>query len=135
MDTSKYNPTVIRDTFRFLVDEFGYTIVRDEELFHEDRPYAFEIEFAGNGRRVNLTYDYMENFFYFSIIRGINTRFPDDNNRENIVSFWRLFGFFDAALELKALQPHGQTCVEAANMNAKLLRKYAAKILRGEEWV
>ena len=44
MDTSKYNPNAIREAFRFLIDEYSYTIARDEELSHDTRPYAFVVE-------------------------------------------------------------------------------------------
>jgi len=128
-------PTAIRKAFRFLVDEFGYSIIRDEELFHDDRPYAFVIEYIGNERRVDLTYDYKENFFYFVIIRGLNTQFPNAKDRENITIFLNLFRAFEPSIELKMLQPDGQTYAEAALVNAQFLRKYASSILRGEEWI
>lgn len=135
MDSNKYNPTVIRRTFQFLVDEFGYIISRDEELFHENRPYGFVIEYVGNERRVNLTHDYKENFFYFTMIRGIATRYPNDWDRENIISFWGLFKSFEPSLELRSIQPENQTCAEAALINAQLLRQYASGILQGDEWI
>lgn len=135
MSIRKYDPDDIRHTFRFLVDEYGYSITRDEEELHGDRPYAFVIEYAGNRRRVQLVYDYQENFFYFSIIRGLNTRYPNDHDNENILIFLRLFRSFDPTIQMAALQPNHQTAVEAAAMNAKLLRQYAPKILKGEEWI
>ncbi|HTP01339.1 MAG TPA: hypothetical protein VMJ64_08200, partial [Anaerolineales bacterium] len=73
MNIREYDPDDIRDAFSFLVDDFGHTITRDEIPLHGDRPYAFIIEYAGNQRRVQLIYDYQENFFYFTIIRGLNT--------------------------------------------------------------
>ena len=132
---NKYNPAAIREAFRFLVDDFSYSIVNDEELFHGNRPYAFMIEYTGNERRIRLSHDYKENFFYFVIIRGLNTQYPNDNDSENIISFSRLFKSSEPSLELKALQPDNQTCAEAASLNAQFLRKYASGILRGEEWI
>jgi hypothetical protein len=138
MDKSKYKPTSIRQAFIFLVNEFGYSIVRDEELFHENRPYGFVVEYAGNKRKVNLNYDYKENFFYFSISRINNGFFEQISNfgaRETSIIFWELFKHFEPSLELEAIQPNGQTCEEAALVNAQLLKKYASDILRGEKWV
>jgi hypothetical protein len=56
------DPAAIRKAFRFLVKEFGYKITRDEELFHENRPYGFVIDYVRNKRQVHLTHDYKENF-------------------------------------------------------------------------
>jgi hypothetical protein len=71
MNTDRINPTAIREAFRFLVDEFHYSITRDEELFHDQRRYGFIIEYVGKGRRVHLSHDYKEEFFNFVIIRGL----------------------------------------------------------------
>lgn len=135
MNTSKYNPNAIREAFRFLVDEYGYSITRDNELSHDTRPYTFVIEYVGHDRRIHLSHDYRENFFYFVIVRGLNTQFPNESDHENIVSFWQLLSSFEPSLESKTLQPSDQTCAEAALKNAQLLRKYASRILRGEEWI
>jgi hypothetical protein len=135
MNIDRFNPVAIRKTFKFLIDEFGYSVIRDEELFHDQRRYGFIIEYVGNGRRVHLSHDYKEEFFDFVIIQGLNTRYPNDYDQKNIVSFWKLFKSFEPSLALKALQPDGQTCAEAASINAQLLRKYASKILQGKEWI
>ena len=135
MNINKYNPTAIREAFRFLIDEFGYSVTRDEEVSNDGRPYAFVIEYSGNQRRVKLNHDYKEEFFYFTLIRGLNTPYPNESDRENIRSFWQIFKAFEPQLELKMIQPKGQTCAEAASVNAQLLRKYASSILRGEEWI
>jgi hypothetical protein len=132
--TEYFNPNAIRNAFRFLVTEFHYSITQDGELFHEKRPYEFVIEYACNNRRVRLVHDYKENFFDFVIIRGLATRYPNDYDQGNIVTFWGLFKSYEPSLELEALQPVGRTCTDAALINAQLLRKYGSKILRGEEW-
>jgi len=138
MDKSKYNPAAIRQAFKFLVSDFGYKIVHDAESFHESRPYAFTIDYVRNKRQVHLVHDYKENFFYFEIIsisNGLTDQRPNTKIRESSTIFWKLFKHFEPSLELKAIQPDGQTCEEAALMNAQLLRKYASDILRGEKWV
>lgn len=135
MDAKKYNPEAIRLAFQFLVDEFGYTVSRDEELSHEGQPYAFEIEYVGNERRVSLIHDYRENFFYFKIVRGLNTQYPNDSDLENIIPFIKVFRTFEPSLNLKDVQPNGRTCAEAAQLNAQLLKKYASNILQGKEWI
>jgi hypothetical protein len=134
MDVNKINPEAIRKAFKFLVEEFGYSVILDKELFHGDRPYACWIEYAGNERRVILSHDYKENFFYFFVIRGLDTKYPNDQDSENIISFWKLFKFFEPSLELREVQPEKQTCAEAALINARLLRQYAPGILQGRKW-
>jgi len=135
MDTSKYNPGAIRKAFQFLVDEYGYTIRRDEELFHNEQPYAFVIEFVGNGRRVSLSHDYRDNFFDFNIIKGLDTQHPNDEDNENISPFIKVFMAFERSLNPQDFQPYNKTCAEAASINAYFLKKYASKILFGEDWV
>jgi hypothetical protein len=125
-------PAAIRKAFQFLIDEFGYLITRDEELRHENRPYAFVIEYTGNKRKIHLCHDYKENFFYFEIIK-VNGWSLFNNKHSTI--FWKLFRHFEPSIELKAIQPDGQSCEEAAMVNAQLLRKYASRVLCGEEWI
>jgi hypothetical protein len=132
---SKHNPDDIRNAFRFLVDEFGYEISQDEVLCHDDRPYGFVLEYAGHNRRVHLSHDYAEEFLNFLLIRGLNTRYPNDHDLQNIVPFWGVFRSFEPSLELKSLQPEDQTCAEAVRVNAELLRKYCSDILLGKAWI
>jgi hypothetical protein len=128
-------PSEIREASKFLIDEFGYRIDHNEELFHDTRPYGYVLEYSGNDRRVSLIHDYRDEFFDFRIIRGLDTPYPNDSDLENIVSFRRLFRSFDPSLDPNVLQPRGEKCVEAALLNAQLLRKYAADILKGNKWV
>ena len=128
-------PGQIREAFKFLIDEYGYRIDRDEVLLHDTRPYAYVLEYSGNDRRVDLVYDYKEEFFYFKIIRGMNTPYPNDSDRLNIVSFLEIFLSFDHWLDPEVIQPHSKTCGEAALLNARLLREHAADILRGNSWL
>lgn len=135
MESDNYNPEAIRKAFQFLVDEYGYTVVRDEEFSHEDRPYAFMLEYTGNDRRVLLNHDYKENFFYFKIIRGLETPYPNDADFENIIPFLKIFKTFDPLFDPRSIHPDDKTCAEAAELNAQLLKKYGASILRGEDWL
>jgi len=135
MGVHDHCPGEIREAFKFLIDEFGYRIQRDEVSFHDSRPYAYVLEYYGNDRRVDLVYDYKEEFFYFKIIRGVDTPYPNDSDRVNIVSFLRIFLSFDPLLDPEVIQPHGKTCGEAALVNARLLKEYAADIISGDKWI
>jgi len=128
-------PSEIRGAFKFLVEEFGYRIERDEVLFHGSRPYGYVLEYTGNDRRVDLVHDYKEDFFYFKIIRGVDTPYPNESDRENIIGFPKVFLSFDPSFDPSILQPRNKTCAEAAQLNARLLKEYAVEILKGNEWV
>jgi hypothetical protein len=110
-------------------------VTRDEEFAHDGRKYACIIEYQGNERRVFLDYDYKENFFHFYIIRGLETQFPNDQDKVNIRTFWALFRTFEPDLDISYIEPNGLAVFEAANHNAELLRKHCSEILRGEQWV
>jgi len=135
MGVHDHCPSEIRQAFKFLIDEFGYSIQRDEVSFHDTRPYAYELECSGNDRRVDLVHDYKEEFFYFTLIRGVDTPYPNDSDRVNIVSFLEVFLSFDPSLDPEVIQPHSKTCGEAALLNAQLLKEHAADILKGNKWV
>src|SRR6266508_4197086 len=75
-------PLLLQQTFRFLVDQFGFAIVRQKAA-----PYGYVVEYARGQRRVILYYDYKEDFFYFTLIRGAETPYPNDQDKENIRSF------------------------------------------------
>ena len=126
MNKEKFNPDAIRKAFKFLVDEFGYVVLRDEEVAHDDRPYAFLLEYSGNNRKILLHHDYKENFFYFFVVRGIDTQYPNDEDTENIVPFQKVFLKFDPEIKLDILQPQGRSCAEAANTNAQILKNLAS---------
>jgi hypothetical protein len=135
MGVSDHCPSEIREAFRFLIDEFGYRIERDEVLFHGRRPYGYVLEYSGNDRRVHLVHDYRDNFFDFTVIRGLDTTYPNDSDLENIVLFLKVFRSFDPSLDPGVIQPRSKTCGEAAQLNARLLKEYAADILRGNKWI
>jgi len=128
-------PNEIRQAFKFLIDEFGYRIERDEVSFHGSRPYGYVLEYTGNDRRVSLVHDYREDFFYFKIIRGVNTPYPNDSDLVNIVPFLKVFLTFDPSLDPGVIQPRGKSCGEAALLNAQLLKEYAIDILKGTKWL
>jgi hypothetical protein len=135
VNKEKFNPDSIRNAFKFLVDEFGYTVVRDEVATHHERPYAFLLGYSGNDRKILLHHDYKENFFYFFVVRGLDTQYPNDEDTENIIPFPKIFLKFDPEINLNILQPQGRSCEEAANTNAQLLKDLANDILQGRAWV
>jgi hypothetical protein len=135
MSTSIPCPDDIHKAFSFLERDLGYAVVRNEELLHDNRPYAYLLEYLGNDRRVHLLHDYRDNFFDFRVIRGANTVFPNESDTENIITFLQIFRSGDPSVTPDKIQPQAMTCSEAAFENARLLRLHAHSILRGEEWL
>lgn len=121
--------TDIKNEFSFLMSDYGFEII-EERFTNKGVNYLF-----GNGKvRVDLTYDYRENFFYFKIIRGKDTKFPNDHDFENIKPFFKLTEKFEPNLNPNKLQPDENQYREALKLNAEVLKKYGDKILKGEEW-
>ena len=119
----------IKSEFSFLISEYGFEIV-EESSTNKGVNYHY-----GNGKvRIDLTYDYRENFFYFKLIRGKNTQYPNDRDFENIKPFFRLTEKYEPTLPPNKLQPDENQYREALKLNAEVLKKYGDKILKGEEW-
>ena len=125
LDVSK----VIDEKFRFLISEYGYALTERRQ-----ENYGYYTVYERSQRKVYLGYDYRENFFYFILIRGKYTVYPNDHDQENIKPFFRLFEKYEADLE-KKIQPDDSQYLEALELNASLLKKYGDKVLKGEEWI
>ena len=119
-----------KQNFGYLVDDYEYSLVIDENL-----NYGFTLEYQKNEVRVHLFYDYRDNEFYFFLIRGINTKYPNDHDFENIKPFYELFEKYDRSLNIYSIQPSDDDYEGALKQNAILLRKYGDSVLRGLEWI
>lgn len=119
----------MEETFRFLITDYGF-----EEASREQDNMGFTLLYLNEDRQVRLYYDYRDNFFYFYIIKGINTVYPNDTDK-NILSFYNLFQHFEPSIDLKRLEPDEEQYQHALTLNAQLLKKYGDKLLRGEEWL
>lgn len=122
----------IDEAFRYLIDEYGYVL---KERSREGYGCYATYEHAAAGRRVHLGYDYKENFFYFSLVRGVDTPYPNDIDQENVKPFFALFTKREHGLSLAALQPDETQYQEALELNAALLKKHGDGVLKGEEWI
>lgn len=124
------SPTKIDDAFEFLIDSYGYSVIQKLE-----ESYTYYVRYEKGDRKVALNYDYKDNFFYFDLINGKNTPYPNDHDDKNIKPFFRLFQKYEPKIDLKKLQPDDNQYLEALELNAQLLRKYGEKVLKGEEWI
>lgn len=119
----------ISEMFSFVID-YGLKLEREETL-----KYGSYVEYVGNGIRLYLGFDFKDYFFYFNFIRGENTKYPNDNDQENIKTFWDLAYKYVPNLNIEELKPDEEEgYFEALTLNADLLNKYGSKILTGEEW-
>lgn len=119
----------MEETFRFLITDYGF-----EEASREQDNMGFTLLYLNEDRQVRLYYDYRDNFFYFYIIKGINTVYPNDTDK-NILSFYNLFQHFEPSIDLERLEPDEEQYQRALTLNAQLLKKYGDKLLKGEEWL
>jgi hypothetical protein len=120
----------IKNKFLFL-KEYGFELSREET-----KNYGSYVEFKGNGIKIYLSFDYRDYFLYFLIIRGEETKYPNDNDNENIKSFCDLAKKYNADYNCNTLQPnYDEGYGKALNNNVTLLEKYGSNILKGKEWI
>ena len=117
------------ECFKFLIADYHFKLVKEKEA-----DFDFVSEYRKKGIRVHLDYDIRDNFFYFTLIKGDDTKFPNDEDKENIKSFLTFFMRYDPKIDSKLIQPDDKQYLESLKRNASLLKKYGDKILKGEEW-
>ena len=116
--------------FNFLVGEYGYKLLEDYR-----GACTFVTTYIKNDIRISMDFDIKDNFFYFKLIKGRDTLFPNDSDRKNIIPFFRLFEKYDPYFDPNSIQPDDHQYEEALRLNAELLKKYGDKVLKGEEWI
>lgn len=121
-------PQSAKRAFSFLWKELGFSVQE------EDFGAAYRISYGKGDIRIILDYDFKDNFFYFVIIRGKNTQFPNDMDRENIKTFYEFAQKFEPGTNAKKLQPDEDQYLDALNANAHLLKVHGKLILAGREW-
>ncbi len=115
--------------FSFLIDEFHYSL-----CINEYKNYGFLLEYSSDGIRIHLFCDYRDNFFYFKIIKGVDTVYPNDHDKTNIKTFYEIIDKYNLGIDYNLLQPNNDQYIDALKLNAKILKEYGSKILKGEEW-
>ncbi len=120
----------LNEKFSFLVNDYGYELAEKRE-----ENYGYFARYEKDERRVHIAYDYKDNFFYFSIVRGRNTIYPNDADQENIKAFYRLFEKYDPEMDFNKLQPDENQYLDALELNVSLLKEFGDRVLKGEEWI
>jgi len=131
MASFKYTDSIddIIENFEFLVKEYSFHIINQQES-----NFGFKVEYSNGIIRIHLYYDYRDNFFYFKIIRGTNTAYPNDNDNENIKTFYDIIDKYNLGIAYNLLQPNKDQYINALKLNAKILKEHGNGILKGEEW-
>jgi len=117
----------MKKAFSFLIQAYHFDLVRDEET-----NYNVVLEYKKGDTKVYLNYDYMDNWFAFNLIKGIDTSvFSVSPNNKKISD---LVQVFDPSKDYKFFQPNDDGFEDALKKNAEALKKYGDKVLKGEEW-
>jgi hypothetical protein len=116
--------------FSFLITEYGFALSEERRT-----AFSYITDYRRRGLRVHLNYDTKDNFFYFVLIKGEHTIFPNDSDKENIKPLLALFKKYEPDLDMKRLLPDDKQYLESLKRTAQLLQKYGDRVLRGEEWI
>ncbi len=92
-------------------------------------------EYIRDEIRIRFNYDFKENYFYFYLIKGKDTKFPNDKDNKNIISFYELFNKFEPNFNNDKIQPDDKQYIISLENNSILLKKYLIGILNGSIWI
>ena len=106
----------VKEHFDFLISEHHF------KLEMEDQGLIYKVEFKRDELKLLLNYDIRDNFFYFFIIKGIDTIYPNDNDNKNIVPFYRFFQECNIPVKKSALQPDNFQFEKSLKLNADILK-------------
>ena len=122
---------VLKSEFSFLQEKYGFEII-DER----NPPYGAVVDYQKDDIRVKLYFEFKDYFFSFHIIKGKNTQFPNDQDKENIRDISEIVSKYNVPnITTEDLQPNRSDGYERAlKLNAELLQKYGDGILKGQEW-
>jgi hypothetical protein len=123
-------PKYEEEYFNFLITEYGYNLTENKKV-----TFGFIATYQKGDVRIHLDYETRDDFFYFTLIRGRDTKYPNDFDNENIKPFFRLFEKYEPKSVIDKLQPDDKQYLESLKLNADLLKKYGDKVLKGEEWI
>jgi hypothetical protein len=115
----------IKKEFAFLVEDYNFNLIKESST-NKGVTYLY---YKGE-IRINLYYDYRENFFYFEIIKGKETQIPNDKDFKNIIPFYKFVQSYEPSFDINKLQPDDYQYIDALKINALAIRKYGDKMFR-----
>ena len=103
-----------KEAFTFLLNEYQFDLIISNEM-----NYGFKLEYKKGEIRIHLFYDYRENVFYFYLVRGSETKIPNDHDFDNIKLFYDLFKKHDTNITPDSLDPNDEGYELALYRNAE----------------
>ncbi|MEO6228819.1 MAG: hypothetical protein ABJB11_08960 [Ferruginibacter sp.] len=123
-------PILVKELFNFLQTGYEFELISDKSS-NSGIFFIYQNKFC----KVGIIIDYRDNEIYVELIRGKNTQYPSDLEfGRNIKLLKDLVKKYDPN-KLQADKNNYQQYSESLNENAKMLKKYGTKFLRGEEWI
>lgn len=104
--------------------EKGFIVVPRKET-----DAAFLHEFRNGTIRLIFNYDLLDNFFYFELIYGEQTAFPNDDDNDDVVPLMKVFLETRPEIKPEELQPDSTQYIEALKLNAEMLQLALPRIL------
>lgn len=111
-------PKDVEKCFSFLINECGFQLKEFKE-----RQFSYLHVYEKDEIRIELNFDIMDNFFYYSVISGKDTAY-NDLNKENITSFYEIAEKTTSCVDLNGLQPNDEQYLIALSSNAEILKAY-----------
>lgn len=122
--------TRMKETFSFLGRDYEFQRSKEQQSNK-----GVILEYHSQKFKISLIYDLRENFFYFSLIRGVQTLHPNDKDDYNIRPFFRLAQRFCPDIDVKSLQPAPSQYLQALEVNAELVRRLGKEgLLSSDTW-
>ncbi|GEQ85376.1 hypothetical protein ULMS_08840 [Patiriisocius marinistellae] len=124
------SPILIKESFAFLEKDYGFEII-EEDIDNSGVLFIYQ----NASGKVSLCFDYRNNEFNVTLIKGKYTAYPNDAEYwETVKPMESLIKKNDPNFNTQKLQPNGKEYIEAVRLNANLLQKYGNKVLKGQEW-
>jgi hypothetical protein len=124
LKTVAYSDDFLRLFMPFL-SENGFILTTNMET-----NFSYIHEFRMPGIRLHFNYDIRDNFFYFVVIYGDGTVFPNDSDNVNIIPLMKIFKESNLTVNVKDLQPDENQYINALERNVEFLKKTFSQILK-----
>jgi len=120
----------LKESFSFLIEDYAFKVLEEG-----DSNSGPSLDLIKKDLIINLYFDFRDYFFYFKLINGRNTQYPNDKDFTNIKTFHDLIKRFEPDFNLSLLNPDDEKGFkDALDLNVKFLKKYVDKIPTDGNW-
>lgn len=139
MGTNEDFSAIVKESFAFLVDELGFSLVKDE--WHQSSA-SWVVTYLGATRRfVQLTWGRKDAQFYFSVHRANDGRVvPAGTRGDEWFYIFELMHYLEPGrmwvkdLDIGDGPTDRERLHEKVRLNAEVLRRHGWEILQGTAW-